>query len=349
MFRARATAHLSRRHVLASTVAVTASLALAACGAGSSPAGGSTTGAGPGGVSGGASAADATAATRTVTDTFLGTVTNVPTKPQRVVALWRTGGELADLGVTPVAQLDGELVEEEMGAAKFAQFDDVPVIGTYEGVDVEKIIAAKPDLIVGMDHGKLGLKYDELKEVAPTVILKIAEPTDVWDNYPKLADVLGLKTDFAAKEAALTKSLEAIATSHGARLKGLAVTSLGAEYGGNTIWVDTSKSLTYRRLTVAGFGYNEKYTSNPERYVTELTRENLPSLANQDVIFYDANIDGSPTAGIAPVLKSESFKRLPAVQKGHAFPLTSGTIYTFDAADLQVRDLQVAADKLTQG
>ncbi|MFO6454260.1 MULTISPECIES: ABC transporter substrate-binding protein [unclassified Aeromicrobium] len=285
--------------------------------------------------------------TRTITDTFLGDVEDVPVKPERVVVLWRTGSEVADLGVTPVGQLDGELLEEELGTEAFAKVDDVPTVGTFEGVDVEKVIALKPDLIVGMDHGGLEIDYEPLQEVAPTVIFKIAEPTDVWANYPKVADVLGLSTDFEERNDELDAQLAKVAEDHADTLADLGqVTSVGSEYDGSSIWVDTSKSLTYERLDKAGFTYNPTYTNDPERYAEELTRENLASLADQSALFYDVNYDGSTLSGVDTILEEASFKRLPAVKDGHAFPLTSGTIYTFDAAQKQVDDLRAALETL---
>src|SRR5690606_12223701 len=97
------------------------------------------------------------AGTRTITDTFLGEVHGVPTDPQRVGGLWRAGSIVADLGVVPVGQLDGELIAEELEPEVFQRVEQVPVVGTYEGVDIEKVIAVDPDLIIGMDHGNLSI------------------------------------------------------------------------------------------------------------------------------------------------------------------------------------------------
>ena len=117
--------------------------------------------------------------------------------------------------------------------------------------------------------------------------------------------------------------------------------SLGAT--GGSIWIDTSKSLTYQRITAAGFGYNPDYVEAPERYVEELTLENLPTLAEQDIIFYDAELDGSVTADVQAVLDEPAFQELPAVKAGHAYPVRGATVYTFLASNLMVDDLLAAA------
>lgn len=302
---------------------------------------------------GGGSAADSAGSdgrTRTITDTHLGDVEDVPVDPERVVVLWRTGAEVVDLGVTPVGQLDGELLAEELEPEVFEKVKDVPTVGSFEGVDVEKVIALEPDLILGMDHGGLEIDYEPLQEVAPTVIFTIAEPTDVWANYPKVADALGLTTDFDERNSALDADLATLAQDHADTLAELGqVTSVGTEFDGSVIYVDTSKSLTYDRLTKAGFAYNPAYTDDPERYAAELTRENIASLSDQEVLFYDVNYDGTTMSGVDTVLDEPSFKRLPAVRNDRVFPLTAGTIYTFAAAQKQVADLRAALDQIAQG
>jgi iron complex transport system substrate-binding protein len=287
------------------------------------------------------------ASTRTVESTFTGQTVTIPAEPQRVVALWRTGSELVDLGIKPVAQLDGEILEEELGPELYAEHKDIPTVGTFEGVDVEKVIAAEPDLIVGMDNGGLSIDYAELAEIAPTVILKIAEPTDVWDNYPTIADLMARSTDFTAREKGLDDRLAAIKMAHGEALSRLEVTSLGA-YAEGEVYVDTAKSLTFRRLDAAGFGYNPVYNDNPARYAQELPAEQIASLGEQDAIFYDVGIDGKPNPATQKLIDSPSFQRLAAARAGHVYPLTSGTIFTFAAADQQIDDLQAIAADLTK-
>src|SRR5690606_32219808 len=135
-----------------------------------------------------------------------------------------------------------------------------------------------PDLIIGMDNGGLSIDYDEIAEIAPTVILKIAEPTDAWDNYPVVADILDLTSDFEKKNADVDEQLAAIKTEFGDELAKLEVTSLSAWQ--DIMYADTSKSLTWRRLDAAGFVYNPKFTDNPERYAQELSLEDLADFAD---------------------------------------------------------------------
>ena len=281
---------------------------------------------------------------RTVTDTFSNVQVQVPAKPERVVALWRTGAVLADIGVTPAGQLDGEILPEELGTEKVAELGSIPSVGTFEGVDVEKVLALKPDLIIGMDNGGLKIDYKELRDVAPTVILRIKEPTDVWDNYPKVAEIVGRSTDYATRNKELSDRLATIKSTYGSAVGSLSATAISTYE--TSIFVDTAKSLTYRRIDGAGFGYNKRYATNPERYVAELSAENLPSLDDQNVLFYEVDITGKPTPDTQKLLDSASFKRLAAARAGRVFPLTSGVVYTFAAGQKQADDLEAAAKKL---
>ncbi|MFT4299174.1 MAG: ABC transporter substrate-binding protein [Aeromicrobium sp.] len=293
---------------------------------------------------GSASDSDSDVPMRTVESTFTGEDVEIPVKPERVAVLWRTGSIAADLGVKPVATLEGEFLEEELGSDVYADYDDIPTVGTYEGVDIEALLETDPDVVIGMDNGGLSIDYDEIAKHVPVVILKIAEPTDVWANYPVVADLVGMTSEFESKQAALDAELAAIKSEYGDVLGGVESTLFGVLDG--TIWVDTSKALSYQRLTAAGFGYNPTYTADPERFVTELAQENIADLSSQDVIFYDTNFDGSVPAEVQAVLDSESFQRLPAAQSGRVFPFTSGTIYTFAGAEKQAADLRAAAEKV---
>lgn len=323
-------------------VAATALIAVTACSSGSddeSPSGGSTKGAPEDPASCESKPASDAEGTHTVKDTFNGDVEDVPKNPQRVVALWRTGSELADMCFMPAGAIEGEFTEMELGdLAK--DFADVPSVGTFEGVDLEKVIQAEPDLIIGMDNGGLGVDYEELEEVAPTVIFDIEEPTDVWANYPEVAKLINRSTNFDERKEALDASLAKTKKDHGADLGDLEVTSLSYS---DALYVDTSKSLTHQRLDAAGFGYNPDYTEEPERYVEELSQENLADLEDQDMIFYKAEPNGKASPELQKVLDSESFTRLPAAEVGHVYPLSSGTVYTFDAGDQQAEDLAAAA------
>lgn len=75
--------------------------------------------------------------------------------------------------------------------------------------------------------------------------------------------------------------------------------------------------------------------------VGQVLRLNVPELVLADLPPAFGRIEPDPE--IADLLESASFKRLPAVKKGNVFPLATGTVYTFAAAQDQVGDLADAA------
>ena len=161
-----------------------------------------------------------------------------------------------------------------------------------------------------------------------------------------MAAVVGKSTDYDNRLAELDKKLEAIASEYGEGLADKPVTVVNSSM--DKIWASTSKSLVYERLVQAGFTYNEAYTNNPARYVEEITAENLADLANQSAIFYQTDLVGTPLLGTDELRALDSYKRLPAVEAGLEFPVTSGVIYTFEAADKQVEDIRTAAKALAE-
>jgi iron complex transport system substrate-binding protein len=152
---------LSRRHFLAATAVLGLT---AACGSGSSEsAGGSPSGSG--------SEADPDAFPVTVTHA-LGT-TEVPAAPQRVVTVGVTEQDFVlALGVTPIA------VTEWYGDQPFATWpwaqdalgDAEPeVLSTADGLQLERIAALAPDLIIGTNAGLTPETWQTLSKIAPTI------------------------------------------------------------------------------------------------------------------------------------------------------------------------------------
>ncbi|MEZ5087315.1 MAG: hypothetical protein R2722_14050 [Tessaracoccus sp.] len=52
-----------------------------------------------------------------------------------------------------------------------------------------------------------------------------------------------------------------------------------------------------------------------------LTFEQIGSLADLDLILYNATLDGQPENDMATLLDENAWKELPAVQSGHAQPV----------------------------
>lgn len=108
--------------------------------------------------------------------------TTLTKAPERVVAVGLTEQDaLLALGTNPVAVTEwfGEAkgyifpwAEEALGDGKHPE-----VLTTTDGLQLEKIVSFKPDLIIGQYAGVTKAEYAKLKAVAPTVV----QPKDFTD------------------------------------------------------------------------------------------------------------------------------------------------------------------------
>lgn len=191
-------------------------------GAGGSGAGGSGASTGP---STGASGGSGASGTRVFQDS-LGNSVEIPTQPQRVVALhdYNSATIMLSLGVTPVGSVGRKgglsVLEERYDVA------DVTFLGQFGEPDIEAIAGLQPDLIVGaVRSGAPGWipKASEatLRQIAPTIFIDHLRPvSDVSADY---AEALAVETDFEALKAAYEARIASITEEHAETLSGLTV------------------------------------------------------------------------------------------------------------------------------
>ena len=122
--------------------------------------------------------------------------TIVPTDPQKIVVL---GGDQLDalcaLGlqsrIVGAALPDGyDAQPSYLGGA----VHDLPAVGTRSSPDLDKIRAARPDLILGSD-GLTPDAYPELSAIAPTVFTD--SPGDAWENNLRIVGAATWRADAA--------------------------------------------------------------------------------------------------------------------------------------------------------
>ncbi|MFC6579257.1 Fe2+-enterobactin ABC transporter substrate-binding protein [Planomonospora parontospora] len=185
---------IRRRWAVSAAAAITAILGLTACSSGT----GGSTAAEPAAAG---SPAAGSAGTRSVTHE-LGT-TDVPAAPKRIVSVSVTlTGHLLALEAPLIASQatpPGPITDAN---GFFSQWADVAkergVQVAYQGfeADIEKVIAAKPDLIIGSASGadSTAKVYDRLKAVAPTVLFRHDDLS--WQELmTKLGGALGLEAN----------------------------------------------------------------------------------------------------------------------------------------------------------
>ncbi|MFC8124254.1 ABC transporter substrate-binding protein [Streptomyces sp. NPDC057302] len=247
----------------------------------------------------------------TVTDAS-GAEVKIPANPKKVVALSEMDLDSAlALKVKPVGLSAGR---GQKGAPGYlaGQAKDIPVVGAVTGPDVEKVLQAKPDVILaGQLADQQVLK--QLKAIAPTVVT--IDRTKDWKKSLELTgEVLGKSNeasaflkDYDTKAAAVRKNLgdNAGASVSVARYsaKGTAVMQQGVFIS------DVLKDLGLKRPGIQ----NKK----GEGHSTPLSDEDLKQI-DADWLFIGTLTSAGPDADLFKELKSKAaYKQLDAVKKDH--------------------------------
>ncbi|MFI6152790.1 ABC transporter substrate-binding protein [Kitasatospora sp. NPDC051170] len=163
------------RRRAAQALAATGAVALLLTGCGSSGSSSSSSGSGSGSSASGSPAAGG--GKRTVKDAT-GKAVEIPAEPKRIVTLTQEDLDaVLALGLKPVGITNGQGLAEPPAYLK-DKVQGVPVVGNLLQPVMDKVIAAKPDLILAGDmQDEQMLK--QLREITPATLVTMA-PTDDW-------------------------------------------------------------------------------------------------------------------------------------------------------------------------
>ena len=134
--------------------------------------------------------------TRTV-ETVKGEV-EIPANPKKIVDISGSSEELVLLGHTVVGTANVDSYDtENVPAYMKEQLGDAKVVGhsMMETMDIEAILACEPDLIIMSTRQEQ--IYDELKEIAPTVMLE-DQSNDWEDKLEDVAEIFGQEEEAEA-------------------------------------------------------------------------------------------------------------------------------------------------------
>jgi iron complex transport system substrate-binding protein len=168
------------------------------------------------------------ATTTAQSGTFPATVTHkygtttVTQQPKRVVVVGiREQDALLALGVAPVATT--RWYGKEPGALEpwaRAKLNGAPlpaVLPAGDGIDLERVAAQRPDLIVGIDKGMTRDQYEKLSKLAPT----IAPPAGTIDygaswqqDLQMVGDALGKRPEADRLQAQVEDQIRQVAADH---------------------------------------------------------------------------------------------------------------------------------------
>ncbi|HBB9462001.1 iron-siderophore ABC transporter substrate-binding protein [Escherichia coli] len=235
----------------------------------------------------------------------LGRKVTVPAHPKRIVSLHDLDITipLIELGVPPVAshgrtRPDGSHFIRSGALLTGVDFDNssIAFIGTAD-IDIEAIVAAKPDLII--TEPTRNTPIEQLEKIAPTVSidhLKGGAP----EIYHKLAELTGTQSQLAILERRYQAQINALKATLDSQK--ITVSVIQANQG--KINVMHSYHSLGRVLRDAGFRFPPLIESIPEGGRMDVSAERLPEL-DADFVFatWRGDTGGKPQDELAAMEK----------------------------------------------
>lgn len=286
--------------------------------------------------------------TRTVTDSE-GTQVEVSTNPQRVVTLHFAATEaILDLGIIPVGQ--GSYATGLLPEDSEKDVIDVPAVNDTDVVQLEKIAALEPDLILAPNVTDAA-DVEKLREIAPTYVYTHAgEDRSNWSGrVEEIADAVNRSDAAKALKETLVARQKELASQYSEFLKTIRLGIIGS-YSEQEVALQGDQSMVANILLPVGAHWSEKeneVTAGEEGSEREVSLEELEkSVGDADVLLYGTNLRAEPNDNLKGVMESAIYQSLQAVQAGQSYPIGKMTIagytdamYTLDLFEDLLTDL----------
>lgn len=245
----------------------------------------------------------------------------VPADPERVVTVgWTLPPSMIDLGITPLA-IDEGYFEAEVAAERslpkryVEALADAERIGNYQSLSLEKVAAAKPDLIVTDAVGLDDKTLDQLADIAP--LAHVSSEGGWLKSQERVAEVVNRVDEFEELKTEFETKADDIREEHAEVLEDTtwAVISGAPD---EQWFVEGGATPASSLLDAVGSTFSEAvdpegYSDDPRSY------ETISDIEDADVILYPAAPDGGPNDLTAPMLDHRLFTDLPAAQAGNVF------------------------------
>ncbi|OBW91874.1 iron-dicitrate transporter substrate-binding subunit [Gallibacterium salpingitidis] len=199
----------------------------------------------------------------------------INTTPKRVVALeYSFVDSLANVGVSPVGVADDNDKTRILQSVR-NKINDWKSVGTRSQPSLEAIAELKPDLIIA-DQNRHSAVYEELKKIAPTLLLKSRKETyqDNLVSAQTIADVVGKSQEMQArikqhkeKMAEIAKSLPKVHATIGISRETSFLITTNKSYTGSlleALGFTVDKPLNTKDDANNPAGLEQLATSNPD-------------------------------------------------------------------------------------
>lgn len=232
--------------------------------------------------------------------------TKVEGTPQRIVVVGAVEQDaLLALGIVPVGVTEWfgtGLHENGIWPWARSRLDELggelPVVvgDTSTGIDVERVLALEPDLILGLYSALSAEQYQQLSQIAPTIAqpLPYSDWGVPWQELTRtLGQALGKAEEAEAVIAEVEARFQAVQQAHPEFVGATAV--VATPYQG--LWVYGEDDLRGQLLTDLGFRLPEDLSTFTEgSFGGNISMERVDLLDVDVIIWLDADPDQEPLA-----------------------------------------------------
>ncbi|OZM56632.1 iron siderophore-binding protein [Lottiidibacillus patelloidae] len=259
--------------------------------------------------------------------------------PKRIVVLTNEGTEaLLAMGITPIGAVQswtGDPWYDHIAE----QMEGVEVVGTESAVNVEAIVALKPDLIIGTKLRQEKI-YEQLNAIAPTVLSETLKG-DWKENFKLYAQAINKVEKGNEVIAAYDAKVETLSGKLGQDILAKKISMVRFLAGDVRIY----QKASFSGVVLEQLGFARPENQNVDEFaIRGVTKERVSEM-NGDVIFYFTyeSGDGEATAVENDWLNDQLFQNLEAVKAGNVQKVSDTTWNTAGgvlAANLMLDDIE---------
>lgn len=291
-------------------------------------------------------ASPSAAGTGTITVETVNGPVDVPANPTRVVCVDTYSlSALIDAGLVPVGVPELDL--DSFIAPYKEALTGVPTIGTFQGIDVEKIKVLQPEVILSINAQWATDIYDQLKEIAPTVFFDYAVPNAWQVLADQFTAAVGREAELATVKQTYADAAAAVKTTYAdvlASLKWAVAIGWGASDGQFTLYYPDSAPGVI--LTDCGAQFIEASvgkTGTSEQF----SYERLSLLEDADILLTYGTRDNEPEEQTQAMLDQPLFQALKVARDEHVFALSNVIPSSYGAAILFVSSVETIIGVVT--
>ena len=250
--------------------------------------------------------------------------TEVPVSPQRIVSL--DVGEITDcliaLSRDPIGSVTYDPLADSYGGSENGAYppalageaEGIKSVGIYEP-NLEKIATLEPDLILGFDYSGVGEIYEQLSEIAPTVVVRYVRDWTVY--FREVANAVGageearrVIADYKDRTAALQKEIGDTRVSI-------------VRPREDMIWLYGPPSIAGEVLADLGLEVQpvpegRGITDDVKGAIGELSLEYVPEVTGEHIFVITYNLEDT---SFEKLISRPLWQKHPAVQKENVHPV----------------------------